>query len=295
MGEIGSLILAWTAQTVRLTTGCRSSKRGRSGAHDPAMPFPVLLPYGEVEPKASSSCFLPIWPSEESPKFPARLPSDFEPGRVVFKASRQPDHGSTEPRAHDAGTIPCPHPLLRLGREEGALPPLPLHKPLWPRIIRHLYASFPPELQVCTPLVTPGHVPSQDTFPAEPALSDRQNALRPSLCAAISRASAGSPRSLIFKRRGTVLEPKVLTTRSFPSQSGAAPPRQTQPRDFSVSAATDLAGMLPPRQARHGEGRRALTVWITLTGSRHPHRRRRVKPKRGQRRDAFASGSVVWL
>ncbi|XP_032909815.1 uncharacterized protein LOC116993181 [Catharus ustulatus] len=216
MGETGSLILAWTTQTVGLTTGCRSSKRGRSGAHDPAMPFPVLLPYGEVEPKASSFCFLPIWPLEESPKFPARLPSDFEPGRVVFKASRQPDHGSTEPRAHDADTIPCLHPLLRLGREEGAFPPLR------PRTIRRLYASFPPELQVCTPLATPGHVPSQDTFPAEPALSDRQNPRRPSLCGVICRASAGSPRSLIFKRRGTVLEPKTCQGCSLRVRPGTA-------------------------------------------------------------------------
>lgn len=125
-GEIGSLILSWTAQTDRLRMGYRSSKRGRSGAHDPAMPIPVLQPYGEVQPKASSSCFHTIWPSEETATFPARLPSDFSQGGRGLRttAAAAPSLG------HEAGTSRCRHLLLHLGHEEGTLPPLPHRKPL---------------------------------------------------------------------------------------------------------------------------------------------------------------------
>lgn len=87
-------------------------------------PFPVLLPYGEVQPKASSSCFHPIRPSEESPTFPARLPPEFEPERVEFKASRQLDHGGCR----------CQHLLLQLRHEEETLPALPTINPFEPAL-----------------------------------------------------------------------------------------------------------------------------------------------------------------
>lgn len=188
-------------------------------------------------------------PSEEN----ATLPSDLKPGRVVFKASTAAAAPGT--RAHDAGTIRCQHLLLQLGHAQETLPALPHHKPLWTCVIRH-HASFPPELQVCPALVSPCH----DTFPAEPALSDLQNPFSRSPCAAISPACAGSPRTLIFKRRGTVLKPKVITTRCFHPRAGHPRPAGLSPGSLSACPRPRAAtppGVLPPpgpaRPARRAE------------------------------------------
>lgn len=99
--------------------------------------------------------FIQSGPQKKALYFLRGFPLILSQGRGVFKASRQLDRAS--------GTR-CRTLLLQLGHAEGTLPPVPHHKPLWTSIIRH-HASFPPDLQVCTTLVTPSHVLSQDTFP----------------------------------------------------------------------------------------------------------------------------------